>query len=209
MIAMYARAETVEQRFRTYRRLMRHNRLVAALRLGVPAVGVVVFIGIAAQLYLASIGADFSIGRITLDRDRINVEAPDYAGVTGDGSTYRVTAETASARITALDVIDLVGARAVLNRTDGRVMTAEAAEGELHTATQQVKVAGVTHVSDSNGMTGTIERLFVEWPSQTIDATGPVHLDFTNGMVIDAEGMHYSEDGQWTFLRATLTTPIR
>jgi hypothetical protein len=87
-------------------------------------------------------------------------------------------------------------------------MTAEAAEGELHTATQQVKVAGITHVSDSNGMTGTIEKLFVEWPSQTIDATGPVHLDFANGMVIDAEGMHYSEDGQWTFTRATLTTPI-
>lgn len=209
MIAMYARAETAEQRLKTYRRLVRHNRLVAALRFGVPAIGIIVFIGIAAQLYLASIGAEFSIGRITLDRDRINVEAPDYAGVTGDGSTYRVTAAKASASLTALDVIDLIGARAVLNRADGRVMTAEAAEGELRTGVQQVYVAGTTHVADSNGMTGTIEKLFVEWPTQTIDATGPVHLDFANGMSIDAAGMHYSEDGQWTFLRATLTAPVQ
>ena len=209
MNTMYARAETAEQRRATYRRLVRHNRLVSFLRIGVPVVGIVAFVGIVGQLYLASIGTEFSVGRITLDRDRINVETPDYAGVTGDGSTYRVTAEKASASVTALDVIDLEGAKAVLTRTDGRVMTAEAAEGQLQTAAQQVTVAGVTRVSDSNGTTGTIEKMFVDWPSQTIDATGPVHLNFANGMVIDAKGMHYSEDEQWTFTGATLTTPMK
>jgi hypothetical protein len=206
---MYARAETAEQRLRTYRRLVGHNRLVSVLRLGVPAIGILVFIGIAVQLYLASIGAEFSVGRITLERDRINVEAPDYAGVTGDGSTYRVTAQKASASVTALDVIDLVGAKAVLVRKDGRIMTAEAETGRLQTASQQVRVAGVTHVTDSNGTTGTIEKMFVDWPSQTIDASGPVHLDFANGMVIDAKGLHYDEDAQWTFTGATLTVPMQ
>lgn len=209
MSTMYARAETPEQRHATYRRLRLRNRFVAFMRVGVPIAGLVVFAGIAIQLYLASIGTEFSVGRISLDRDRINVEAPDYAGVTGDGSTYRVTAEKASASVSALDVIELEGAKAVLNRTDGRVMTAEAQNGELQTVSQQVRVAGITNVADSTGTTGTVEKLFVDWPTQTIDATGPVHLNFANGMVIDAKGMHYSEDEQWTFTGATLTTPMK
>ncbi|HEY4202961.1 MAG TPA: hypothetical protein VGM83_20615 [Devosiaceae bacterium] len=206
---MAARAETSDKRHAMYARLVWRNRLVSVLRLAVPVVGAVAFIAITGQLYLASIGTEFSIGSISVDRNRLLVQTPDYAGVTADGSSYRVTAARASAAMNALDSIDLEQAKAVLTQTTGRVLTAEAAAAQLQTAAQQVKIDGVTQVSDSGGTTGTLEKLFVDWAKQSIDATGPVHLNFDNGMVLQADGLHHvSSDDLWTFTGATLTVPI-
>jgi len=205
-----SRSATADQREAMYGRLSLRNRLVAMLRIIVPTVGALVLIGIVGQILLASLGVDFSIGRVSVQQDRIVVDVPRYDGVMADGSIYSVTAGSASAAITSPDVVDLVGAQAVLSQPNGRVMSARADDGRLHMGSQKVEISGVASIDDSFGTTGTLTDSLVDWPAQTLLAKGPVHFEFNDGSVLDGAGLTYDAAKRiWTFERATLTVPSR
>ena len=65
---------------------------------------------LAGAVVIANLAENFSIGRITLKDDRMVVETPSYSGVTGDGTSYSVTALSAEAGLTAMDAVSLNGA---------------------------------------------------------------------------------------------------
>lgn len=202
------RSATADQREAMYGRLNWRNRFVSVLRIAVPVVGAVVLVGIVGQIYLASIGVDFSIGHVSVQQDRIVVDVPRYDGVMADGSVYNVSAESASAAITSPDIVDLVNAQASLNQPSGRVMSATADAGRLHMGNQQVEISGVATIGDTYGTTGTLTDSLVDWPSQTLVAKGPVHFRFNDGSTIDGAAMTYdAASSLWTFHRATLTVP--
>ena len=67
-----------------------------------PGIGVAVFAVLAGAVVIANLAENFSIGRITLKDDRMVVETPSYSGVTGDGTSYSVTALSAEAGLTAM-----------------------------------------------------------------------------------------------------------
>src|SRR5690606_22313394 len=124
-------ATATHDRDRLYARLRRRNRFVSALRLGVPILGAVTLVGLIGQIYLSSLGARYGIGQISVTPDAVTVEAPEYAGVLDDGSSYRVTADLARAATSNTDLIGLGNASIVLNRTDGVQMQASALRAEL------------------------------------------------------------------------------
>ena len=103
-------------RNRQYRRLLRRNRVVGALRFAVPALGSVLLVALLIQIVISSFGARFGIGKIEVTPDRIRVETPEYAGMLSDGSTYRVWAEEAAAAIANTDLISMKNVRVVLER---------------------------------------------------------------------------------------------
>lgn len=205
---MLARADSAEQRARLYAGFRQRNRLIGILRWGVPLAAAVALVVPAVAAIMANIGVDFSIGRISLDRDALVVEAPQYSGVASDGSTYKVTAASARAALGEIDVIALSGASLRLLRPDGVEMRADAAEARLNTTTQVIAVPGLATVSDSTGSHGTLMDARFDWPSMELVAEGPVSFAFGDGTELMAEGLRYQlDERKWQFEAAVVLAP--
>lgn len=182
--------------------------MVGVLRLAVPAAGAVILSVLLIQIALSSFGARYGIGTITIDQDRVRVEAPEYAGTMSDGATYRVWAEDAEAQIDDTDLIALTNARVEVNRTDGLRREASASAGVLDTVDQQVVVGGATDIGDSTGTSGRLVDSVFDWLSQTLTTHGSVSIDYADGAQVRAKGLvHEAELGRWTFTDATVTLP--
>jgi lipopolysaccharide export system protein LptC len=196
-------------RLATYRRLAMRNRIVAILRIGVPALGSIVLVALVIQIYIASFANQFGVGNISITRDTITVESPEYAGTLDDGSTYRVWSDDAQAAVGNTEIIDLTGANLVLNRAaTGITMNVNAPEAALDTTRQVVVIDGIAYVEDSTGTRATLHQSEFNWVDQFLDSKGAVHVDYADGATVDAQGLVYDAKTQvWTFSRATVTLP--
>lgn len=191
-----------------YHRLQRRNRRVGALRLVVPVLGAVVLTGLIVQIVISSMGGGFTIGQITVTPEAVSVEAPDYVGIMGDGSRYRVSADRALATVERADMVGLSNASLVVDRIDGVQLTADAPLAQLDTTRQLIIVEGVTDVSDSSGTTGTLSNSVIDWHAQTLVSEGAVAIDYADGTSIRAQGLKYDAAAEtWTFSRSVVTLP--
>lgn len=192
----------------TYRRLARRNRIVGVLRLAVPLIGALVLGGLLGQIYLASTGSRFGIDQISITPDSVAIEAPEYVGALADGSTYRVSAETARATAERSDIIDLTHATLVINRIDGVQLVMEAASAQLDTTNQLTLVEGRAELADSTGTTGTLDDSVFDWHSQLLTTRGPVLINYADGSTVKAQGMVYdAAQVVYTFDRSVVTLP--
>jgi len=204
---MATHAEPAERQ-RIYRRLARRNRVVSVLRWGVPALGLLALVALLGQIYISSIGVRFGISQISVGRDAVTVEAPEYTGVLADGSLYRVRATTARAALGSPDLIDLTDAVLVVTRTDNSTLEARAALARLDTTQQLVVVEDVAHITQSDGTTGTVYDSTFDWAAQTLTGRGAVDILYADGTTVVAKGMTYEAKSTiWTFSGATVTLP--
>lgn len=196
------------ERLATYRRLVRRNRIVSVLRLGVPALGALTLAVLAGQIYLSSLTNRFGVGQISVSRDGVSVDAPEYEGLLEDGAAYRVTATAARAAMNATDRIALTNAVLEVDRTTGVSMRAESDQALLDTTHQLVFIDGIAHFTDSTGTVGVLEQSIFDWAKSVLTAKGPVTINYSDGSDIQADGMVYDAKQQtWTFTRATVTLP--
>jgi lipopolysaccharide export system protein LptC len=188
--------------------LARRNRIVGVLRWAVPGFGLVVLVALVVQIVLANMGSRFGIGQVSISPDAITIDAPDYAGIMGDGSTYRVWASSARAPLGQTDVLDLVDAGIVVTRTDGVTLEALAAEGKVDTTKNQVLVEDRADFTYSTGTTGILYDTVVDLDAQTLTSKGRTEVDYADGTTVRAEGLHYDAEAlRWTFTRAVVTLP--
>lgn len=193
---------------RIYDGLRRRNRLVAILRVGVPLLGAIVLFGLIAQIYVSSFTGRFKIEQLSVTPDAVVIDAPEYVGTLTDGSSYRVWAETARARVEQSHLVDLYNARLVLNRIDGVQLTMAAEAAQLDTAAQLTLVPGVADVADSAGTTGTLRDSVFDWGRQMLTSRGAVAIDYSDGTTIRADGLIYDAGAiVWTFTGSTVTLP--
>ncbi len=193
---------------RLYRRLSRRNRLVSILRLGVPAMGILVLLGLIVQIYLASFTGRFSVGRIEVTPEAISVDAPEYTGILEDGSAYRVWSERARAATERTDLIDLTDAHLVIDRTDGVQMQVDADAAQLDTSRQLTIVPGSADIADTTGTTGTLTDSVFDWDAQKLTTSGAVSIDYADGSNVRSQGLEYDAATKvWTFSRAVVTLP--
>ena len=205
---MSAIAESSDRRARLYRSLAGRNRVVGVLRFAVPAVGLVVLAGLLAQIYLTSAGRQYGLGSIALDRSKVTVETPQYSGVMSNGASYRMVGGGAVASMDNLDVIAMSDTTLVMDNPDGTQTIAKAPLANLQTADEQVTVDGIMHLTMSTGVIGTLYGSFIDWPTQHLIASGPVHFDFGDGSSLDAETMDYTAgDGVYIFTNVNLDQP--
>ncbi|MCS6761734.1 MAG: hypothetical protein MO846_06970 [Candidatus Devosia symbiotica] len=196
------------QRAVTYRRLQGRNRLVAILRIGVPALGVLVLASLLGQIYLSSLTGHFAVGRIAVSREAVTIEAPEYSGVLDNGTTYRVWAKSAKAAIDAADQVALTEAALTMRRTTGLVTQINAVNAMLDTGIETVTIPGVAVVEESSGTSGTILDSVFDYAAQNLVGRGSVHIDYANGTTLDGVGMAYDVDNTvWTFSRVNVTMP--
>ncbi|KRA47631.1 hypothetical protein [Devosia sp. Root635] len=196
------------QRLAVYRGLQSRNRVVAILRLAIPALGVVALAALLLQIYISSQTSRFGIGQIVVSAESVMVEAPEYSGLLDNGTAYRVSATAAQAAVDATDRIGLTDAHLTMKRPDGVSMEVRAPRALLDTTNQLVVVEDVAHVGNSQGTTGTIYDSVFDYVAQKLVGEGPVTLDHADGTHIVAGGVTYDPVGLvWTFSHATVTLP--
>lgn len=196
------------ERLATYKRLQRRNRIVAILRIGVPALGALTLVLLAGQIYLSSLASRFGVGQISVSRDGVSVDAPEYEGMLDDGASYRVTASSARAAMNRTDLINLTDAVLDVDRPNGVSMHADSDQALLDTTRQLVIIDGIAHIKDSTGTVGILEQSVFDWAKQILTAKGKVSIDYSDGSDIRADGMVYDTRNQtWTFTNATVTLP--
>lgn len=196
------------QRLAVYQGLQARNRIVAILRVGIPALGAVALSALMLQIYVSSTASRFGVGQIAVSSESIVVEAPEYSGLLDNGTAYRVSATAARAAVDATDRIGLTDAHLTMTRPDGVGMEVRAPQALLDTTHQVVIVEDVAHVGNSQGATGTIHDSVFDYVAQKLVGEGPVTLDHADGTHIVAEGMTYDPVALiWTFSRATVTLP--
>ncbi len=205
---MAATAAAAGPRARTYAALARRNRFVGRLRVLVPVVGVVAFAVLVVQMVIGNMALEFSIGRVTIDRNRLTVETPTYSGVMADGASYSITAGTASAALDNPTMIELGDTSLFLRRATGVEVTAFASTARLDTQNQVVDVPGLTEVGDSSGLRATVYGLHVDGPGETARTSGPVRIAFGTGQVVEAETLGYdATTGLWQMTGVRLVLP--
>lgn len=196
------------QRLAIYRGLEARNRIVAVLRIGVPALGIVALTLLVLQIYVSSQASRFGISQITVSPESILVEAPEYSGILDNGTAYRVSATSAQAATNATHRIGLNEALLNMVRSDGVTIEVAAAAAVLDTAEEVVEIAGIAEVVNSLGTSGTLHDTVFDYQAQYLTGRGPVTVDYADGTHIDAEGLTYdSSTLVWTFTRATVTLP--
>lgn len=196
-----------EVRAGLYRRLNRRNRVVGVLRIVVPLFGVALLGFLIAQIMIANALKDFGVTGISIERDRLLIETPEYEGVTENGTRYRVVARTASALLSKADVIELGEATLELDRPDGVSFSATAKRALYDLISQTVEIPDLAEVADSRQTEARLYNSFVDWSDQTIHARGGADITFADGTHLLAKTLVMNGASQtWDMTGVTLVT---
>lgn len=194
------------QRLATYQRLEARNRVVAILRIGVPALGAITLSALLLQIYVSSRSARFGISQITVSSESVTVETPQYSGVLDDGTAYQVSATMAEAAVSATDRIALSQASMTMRKPDGVTTLVETPAALLDTSGQIVEIEGEARISNSLGTSGALIGSVFDYAAQRLVGNGPVSINYQDGTRLKAEGLTYDAVTLvWTFTRATVT----
>ena len=203
-----ARTDTFDQRARILGRLTVRNRVVAVLRIAVPAAGVVAFVLLVGQIYIANMLNHYGVSGIRVDRGNLVVETPQYSGIGADGSRYVVNAREARAPLASPDAIDMIDATLDVTRPHKAAFRASGETASMNTTSQVVTVPGLTRIRSDDGLHGTMIDVHADLMSGITIARGPIDVTFADGTTLTAANMHY--DGNkalWNFDHATLVVP--
>jgi len=195
-------------RERLYAALVRRNRLVAALRIVVPAGGALALALVLGGIVLDNLREQFGFSSIHLDRDNLVVDTPTVTATGDDGTLYAARARMAKVRIGSPDVIDMVDAVFTMTPLEGAVFTALSPAATMQVSAQTLAVPGTMTVISDDGLRGDLADFHGDMLNWQMVAHGAVDLTFPEGMHVEAHGMTYDGNRKlWTFARATVTLP--
>lgn len=200
------RAETFDQRAEIFGSLVLRNRMVAGLRLVVPAIGVVAFLALIGQMYVASLARQYGVAGIRIDRGMMVVEAPQYSGTGSGGSRYLATAREARTPLGGGSEIDMTDATLHYVRPDGSSYFATARTAHMNTDAETIFAPGVVDVTGSDGLVGTLTDVDADTDADITISRGPVDLLLSDGTIIIGSTMVRDGKAQtWTFTNASVT----
>jgi hypothetical protein len=202
------RAETFDQRANMLGRIVTRNRVVDVLRLVIPALGVVAFLLLAGQIWIANLARQYGVSGIRIDRGAIVVEAPKYSGTSSAGSRYLVSAREARTPLDRSNIVEMTDATLELIQSSGNSYFAKAATATMNSAAETVFAPGTVSVTGTDGLEGTLTDVDVDSGNDMVKSNGQVNLLLPDGTTIDAATMVRDGKAQlWTFTRATVIVP--
>lgn len=203
-----ARTDSIDHRTEILGRLIRRNRMVAVLRVLVPAAGVVAFLVLAGQIWVTNMMRQYGVSGIHIDRGNLVVDTPQYSGTGSDGSSYTLNAREARAPIENTQLIDMTDATLDFNRPNKSPIHLSAAFASMDTGSEVVTIPGVTTMVSEDGMHGTFTEVKSNSRSDLTTADGPVDITFSDGTHLLGSSMRYEGSAAlWSFTDVTLTIP--
>lgn len=176
-----------------------HSRLVAWLKILLPLAALVLL----STLFLVSrrIVPEMSLPYSDVDVAELareqRLSAPRYSGMTSDGSTLSVTADSALPdpenpnRATATTLV------ARLDAPDGARTDLTAADGEIDTAKNEMTLHGNVDIRGSSGLHLTTDLLHTAMDDNRIEAPGPVQGDAPMGRISADSMVMTGENGSY------------
>jgi hypothetical protein len=202
------RVDTYDQRAAILGNLLLRNRVVGGLRVVVPMLGILAFLALVGQIYIASLARQYGVSGIRIDRGTIVVEAPKYSGTGTDGSRYLVSAREARTPIERTSTIEMIDATLELLQPGGLSYFARAASATMDTVSNKVVAPGVVDITGSDGLKGTLTDMVADNDKELVTSNGHVDLLLPDGTTVVAETMLRDGKAQtWTFTRATVVVP--
>lgn len=202
------RVDTYDQRADILGSILLRNRVVAALRIVVPAIGVVALLVLVSQIYVVGLARQYGVAGIRIDRGNLVVEAPQYSGTGSNGSRYLATAREARTALAGSSDIDMTDATLELLQGDGTTYFATAKTAHMNTATELLKAPGLVDVKGSDGLLGTLNDVEMDNRSEILISNGAVDLLLPDGTTIVGDTMLRDGKSQtYTFTNATVVVP--
>lgn len=165
---------------REFARARRHSRVVRLLKIGLPALAlVIVFGGVAVTWFARSLPDDVSISSASLDNGRIVMEDPRMTGFDKAGRPYSMIAQRA---IQSLDGggVDLEGIKAnVAVRADTKADII-ARKGHYDQKAQQLRLYDDIIVNTTDGMSIKLSDAQIDLAAGDMVGKGPVAIDMPN-----------------------------
>ena len=198
-------------RTETFRRLSRRHLIIAALRIGVPIIGLLAFAALAAQIYFASFLGGLGVEGLRLERDSLIVDRPDMAGTLAGVGRYEFSADSASTQLSAATGLDLDRLAARLLFDSGATADLAAPGGRFDFGPRLLTLTGPMSLRTSDGITGEAQGATIDMPAQTLAADAGVAFSFPGGSTLAADTMFYdANSGALRFERVRLSiTPQR
>ena len=193
--AFQARGQS--DRARTFRRAMRHSRLVHLLRVAVPAAVVIGagVIGMGMWLKPLQILAGLPRDMTTvISGTKITMQQPRLAGFTQDSRPYELSAQAAAQDLTKPDMLELRQLRAKMEMQDKAVVELTAATGLYDTKSELLTLRQDVVLVSSTGYQGFLSEAVIDIRAGKVVSEKPVHVKLLDG-TLDGNRMEISESG--------------
>jgi hypothetical protein len=207
-MAAVGRADSFDQRADILGRIAVRNRVVGALRLIVPLLGLAAFLVLAGQIYIANLARQYGVSGIRIDRGDIVVEAPKYTGTGAEGTRYLISAREARTPLDQRNRIELIDATLELLQPGQTSYYAKTDKATMFTRAERTSAPGLVTVTGSDGLEGTLNDVEVDSANEMVTSNGPVDLLLPDGTtVVGATMVHDGKAHTWTFTQATVVVP--
>jgi len=152
-----------------------HDRLVRLLKLGLPALGLILLVLLVIAPFGKKSEVSFLLDKNKADKaqERMRVESARYAGSDDKGQPFEIHANQAIQQSSAVRVVDITGMSARVGLDQGPVSIA-AKHGRYDLDRQSVTVPGAVTVRDGNGYHLDTSNVNVDLKRKQLNSGGPV-----------------------------------
>ena len=133
------------------------------------------------------------------------ITAPTFSGLSTDGSTITITAQSAQPQDGNLEKLSVSDPQLDLNATDGTSLTIFAGEGVVDNEASLARLSGLARLETSNGYLMETTELVADLQTGTVNSLGPLAIiapfgEITAGLVRielgqngEGQQMHFTE----------------
>ena len=181
---------------RTYRRALRHSRLVRWLRAALLLAVATLLLAVVVENYLPVAGLHLpaEIGRLVIKGTKITMEEPRLKGFTSDSRPYEFTANTAQQDITKPDLVDLQQVRGKIEMEDKSTVHLWADSGVYNMKTDMLALRDNIHVVSSTGYEARLSEASVDTNKGNVVSDAPVWVKLLNGD-LNAKRLEITDNG--------------
>ena len=183
-------------RERTYRRALRHSRLVRWLRVVLIGVVVMLLLAVVVDNYLPTGGLRLpgEIGGLVIKGTKITMQEPRLTGFTTDSRPYEFTANAAQQDIMQPDIVDLQNIRAKIAMADKSTVHLWADTGVYNMKTGMLALNDNIHLVSSTGYEARLKQAAVDMNKGNVVSNTSVWVKLLDGH-LDAKQLQITEKG--------------
>jgi lipopolysaccharide export system protein LptC len=170
-------------RERTFRRAMRHSRLVRLLR-GVLIVAVVMVLAtVVVENYMPIEGLRLptEIGSLIIRGTKITMQQPKLSGFTSDGRRYAFNASAAQQDITKPDLVELREISSQMQMADNSTVRMSADGGTYNMKTDILTLNENIHLVSSTGYEARLSQAVIDMNKGNVVSDSPVWVKLLDG----------------------------
>ncbi len=178
-----------------YEAALSHSRLVARLRVLLPAAAGVVslaFIGVA--VVKAYLPENLKVESARIEDGKIVMEKPAISGRNSQGIDYSMVADRALQDITNPDHMTLQDVKAAVPINEDVVARVVASTADFDRSANKLELPSPFDVNLSNGVTAHFKSAKLDIPGGVMESNAPVNITTTGGSIV-AQSMKITDKG--------------